>query len=657
MYRRFVHLLAAAALFCSTLAYAGSTVDPNVPAQGSSLSSAPIRGNFAAAANDINHILGMFAGVSAPSSPSQYQLWANTATTPTTVNVFDGSSWVALGFLDTANHLWIPPVGGGVATLASGISTDLGSLPHSSITITGTATVTTFGTTAKLGQIKYLTFAGTPTLTYNSSSLILPGLASITTAAGDTAIAQRTSAGWRVLVYQSAAGGLLPNSVGNSALAQMPANTVKCNPTGSTANAVDCTATQGRTALGLGTAATQATTAFLQPANNLLDVASAATARTNLVAAASGANSDITSLTGITTPLSTAQGGTGTATPGLVAGTNVTVTGSWPNQTIASGSNVSAPQGRLTLVSGVPVMTSDQLAKSQVFYPCYIGKLVPYFDGTSDQTDAIPGCQVSLIMQPSGAGATNSGGVFDIFWVHSGASRICVATNGSGGGWASDTSGSNTARGTGYSAVHNTRGYWTNTNSIANCYNGTTNYGTIAADQGTYLGTLYTTAAGQTGMAFTPAAAAGGTNIILGLSNGYNRRLVTALCLNNHASWTYATATWRAADNSNSFRISWVDGLQQSSVDARYIVGMSGVTGGTGALIGVNFNSTGSQPNYSASTSNSSGATLAAIDRTGPLMGFNFTQAVEYSTGATSTFSGQVTGGIVGAALLASLEM
>jgi Right handed beta helix region len=38
-----------------------------------------------------------------------------------------------------------------------------------------------------------------------------------------------------------------------------------------------------------------------------------------------------------------ANGGTGTATPGLVAGTNVTITGSWPNQTINSSGGGSAP--------------------------------------------------------------------------------------------------------------------------------------------------------------------------------------------------------------------------------------------------------------------------------------------------------------------------
>ena len=32
--------------------------------------------------------------------------------------------------------------------------------------------------------------------------------------------------------------------------------------------------------------------------------------------------------------LNVASGGTGTATPALVAGTNVTITGTWPNQTI-----------------------------------------------------------------------------------------------------------------------------------------------------------------------------------------------------------------------------------------------------------------------------------------------------------------------------------
>src|SRR6185312_15446357 len=39
---------------------------------------------------------------------------------------------------------------------------------------------------------------------------------------------------------------------------------------------------------------------------------------------------------GITGILGIANGGTGTSTPGLIQGTNVTITGSWPNQTISA---------------------------------------------------------------------------------------------------------------------------------------------------------------------------------------------------------------------------------------------------------------------------------------------------------------------------------
>lgn len=40
--------------------------------------------------------------------------------------------------------------------------------------------------------------------------------------------------------------------------------------------------------------------------------------------------------THLASPLPVAQGGTGTSSPGIVAGANVTVTGTWPNQTVAS---------------------------------------------------------------------------------------------------------------------------------------------------------------------------------------------------------------------------------------------------------------------------------------------------------------------------------
>jgi hypothetical protein len=61
----------------------------------------------------------------------------------------------------------------------------------------------------------------------------------------------------------------------------------------------------------------------------------------------------------VTGIVAVANGGSGTATPSLVAGTNVTITGSWPNQTIAasgggggSALTISNKTGAYTVVSG-----------------------------------------------------------------------------------------------------------------------------------------------------------------------------------------------------------------------------------------------------------------------------------------------------------------
>jgi len=50
--------------------------------------------------------------------------------------------------------------------------------------------------------------------------------------------------------------------------------------------------------------------------------------------------------TDVTGLLPVANGGTGTATPSIVAGSNVTVTGTWPNQTIASTASGGVSSGK-----------------------------------------------------------------------------------------------------------------------------------------------------------------------------------------------------------------------------------------------------------------------------------------------------------------------
>jgi len=77
--------------------------------------------------------------------------------------------------------------------------------------------------------------------------------------------------------------------------------------------------------------------------------------------ATNGSAANLTGLplsTGVTGTLPVANGGTGTATPALVAGTNVTITGTWPNQTI----NATGGGGGSGTVTDVSVVSANGLA-------------------------------------------------------------------------------------------------------------------------------------------------------------------------------------------------------------------------------------------------------------------------------------------------------
>ncbi len=163
------------------------------------------------------------SGASAPTNqlsgaPSAGNCWYNTATGA--LQFYDGTSWLTVGYIDRTNHVFTPVVGGGAATaVASAATTNLcgaaGAAPiQSFLSITGTTTITSFGSNCAVGQVKILSFAAALTLTYNAAALILPTAANITTAAGDTAVAIYLGAGsWQIALYQRATGAAL-SSVG-----------------------------------------------------------------------------------------------------------------------------------------------------------------------------------------------------------------------------------------------------------------------------------------------------------------------------------------------------------------------------------------------------------------------------------------------------------
>lgn len=88
--------------------------------------------------------------------------------------------------------------------VASSGTCDIGGANSPFVRITGTTTITSFGT--NFNGPRFVRFAGALTLTQNASTLILPGGVSITTVAGDTCVVTPLAAGWVVSQYER--GGL-----------------------------------------------------------------------------------------------------------------------------------------------------------------------------------------------------------------------------------------------------------------------------------------------------------------------------------------------------------------------------------------------------------------------------------------------------------------
>jgi hypothetical protein len=105
---------------------------------------------------------------------------------------------------------------------------------------------------------------------------------------------------------------------------------------------------------------------------------------------------DLTS--GVTGVLPIANGGTGTATPGIVAGSNITVTGTWPNQTVASTGGGFSP------VISSPA-TDDIIAydgANWVNVAPSVGGLA-YATSSSSRTLALTDAQTFILVQGGGA--------------------------------------------------------------------------------------------------------------------------------------------------------------------------------------------------------------------------------------------------------------
>ncbi len=103
--------------------------------------------------------------------------------------------------IDTRNALDLPRV-----DVASAATTAIGAASSAYVRITGTTTITAFDNVAA-GLRRLVLFQNALTLTYNATSLILPGAANLVTQPGDVAeFVSEGSGNWRCVTYLAATG-------------------------------------------------------------------------------------------------------------------------------------------------------------------------------------------------------------------------------------------------------------------------------------------------------------------------------------------------------------------------------------------------------------------------------------------------------------------
>jgi hypothetical protein len=289
------------------------------------------------------------------------------------------------------------------------------------------------------------------------------------------------------------------------------------------------------------------------------------------------------------------------------------------------------PQGRLTLTSATPVLTSTVSGAGTVYYALHTGNLIPITpDGTGFKMRVF--AQLSNVLSDSATGkagpaAAANDSNYDLFaWDDAGTVKLTR-----GPAWTSDT-----ARGTGAGTSELARlgGVWVNAVAITN--------GPLQ-NRGTYLGTVRTNGTATVDVNFG-AAAAGGTAAVLGVWNAYNRLPSFATVNDTTDSWAYTTGAFRPYNNSAGNRISFVRGMNDDAIAVDFLGGVSLSSGSAqiGAAIGLD--STSAAVGVWAREFGLVGfSTRHARYRGLPGLGFHFVQALEYGA-ANATFYGDFGG-------------
>jgi hypothetical protein len=309
------------------------------------------------------------------------------------------------------------------------------------------------------------------------------------------------------------------------------------------------------------------------------------------------------------------------------------------------GGAVPRPSLRLTLTSGLPVLSAPVIAAATIYVTPDGSGQAPYWNGTAWALAAFAEVSALLSDSVNSPLAAASASVYDGFlWQKAG-----VWTISRGPAWTNATTRS---AGTVLTRVG---GLLVNSVNIAN--------GPLAG-YGLYIGTIATDTASAT-VTFnpTPAAASGGpTNgAWVGLWNYYNRVPLGAAEQDNKATWSgTGSGTWAASDASNNNRITYVAGQAEDSINASFVDNLTGSGVSQRGITGIGVDSTsvpsgvaGVQGGYSGN--GVVGSPVGSYNGI-PGVGQHFFQAIEYTTSLSITWSGLYATGVQAHQLSAQLR-
>lgn len=280
--------------------------------------------------------------------------------------------------------------------------------------------------------------------------------------------------------------------------------------------------------------------------------------------------------------------------------------GTVPTARLGSTFDIGLCEGRLTLETGVPVSTTDQTAKTSVYFTPYKGNRIALYDGSV--WDIYEFTEKTLAL-----GTLTSGLPYDVFIYNNSGTLTLEAL-----AWTSST-----ARATAL----------------------TTQNGVLVKSGATtrrYLGTFYTTSTTTTEDSVTKRY----------LWNYYNRVRRPMRRVESTASWNYTTLTWRQANAAAANQVEFVVGVSEDEVQALLLGMGSNSSAGNQFAVAIGLDATNAiatDQHHQAGVSAAAGSltNMAAEYRGFPGVGRHYLAWLEQSVAAgTTTFYGNNATGV-----------